>query len=317
MSAPIIDANAATAITTADAAAGPGLDKEAEALATTRFPPGGLKEKKEDAIELWKKAAAIFKVSKEWRAAAKCYTRAAETALLIKSELEACNNWGEAGKALKNLDAAGEKEAIPLFTLCAKSHIEHNRMVMGGKMYRQIAEMEEKLGRMKEAMAAYELAAEIFYTSDMGSDGHACTVKVAENEATNGNYKKAIDCYEKVIESSLENKLLAYGVKGYMFHALLCKFCEQIKLKHTSPGEQVLDQLGRYIDQQPALDGSREAKFIQQMAKAYNDGKYKDCVNAINTQHRVCLSLPLLFCRLPIRVGALFYHIPSNKHTDL
>ncbi len=44
------------------------------------------------------------------------------------------------------------------------TRLRNNRMVMGGKLYRTVAEMEEKAGRIKEAMEAYNMAAEIFYT---------------------------------------------------------------------------------------------------------------------------------------------------------
>ncbi len=38
-----------------------------------------------------------------------------------------------------------------------------NRMPAAGKIYRQIGELEEKIGNMKAAMEAYNMAAEIFY----------------------------------------------------------------------------------------------------------------------------------------------------------
>jgi hypothetical protein len=89
-------------------------------------------------------------------------------------------------------------------------------------------------------------------------------------------------------------------VKGYMFHALLCKFAECGKAK-TVPVAAVSameEVVRRYKDLHPALDGSREAKFIEQLIKSWKDEKVEDAATHIATQNRV--RPPLRLCPLPV-----------------
>jgi hypothetical protein len=49
-----------------------------------------------------------------------------------------------------------------LFIQCAKWHADHNRTQLAARTYRTVAEIEEKRGKLPEAMKAYEDAAKYF-----------------------------------------------------------------------------------------------------------------------------------------------------------
>jgi len=239
------------------------LMKEAEEKAASRWPPWGGNERKETACEMLAKAAAQFKIAKEWEMAAKCYIKAGDLHTSLKSDLESANSYAEAAKAYKNSSVAnGEKEAVRLFTISAGVHAEANRISLAAKTWRAIAELEEKMNDLKEAAEAYSKAAGMFYATDANSDGHGATLKVAEFAAMAGEYDKAIEKFDAVSVASLENRLLTYSVKDYMFRAMLCRLAKEAS-SSAPEFDSVSNAVEKYKEQHPAMDGARETKLVE------------------------------------------------------
>lgn len=86
--------------------------------------------------------------------------------------------------------------------------------------------------------------------------------KVAALTAEAGEYKKAISLWEKISKSSLENSALRWGVKDYLFRALLCHFVLAAP-SHQLQG--VSDKLEQYVDMCPQMDNTREKTLIEDL----------------------------------------------------
>ncbi len=193
-----------------------GMVKEADdKLNEWTFFASSRTANQELAVELFDKAAAQFKLTKDWEDAAKAYVRAGEVSeKLLKAESEASNYYLNAAKAYKN---AGSKEANKMFKAVVAMHMENNRFSAAAKIYKEIAECEEKENSIPAAIAAWEQAADCHFAEDQASSGNQCLLKVAHYAALREDYKKAIDIYEKVSAASLTNNLMQYSVKEYMF----------------------------------------------------------------------------------------------------
>jgi len=230
---------------------------------------------KEEAVELFDKAAAQYKINKEWDEAGKAYVRAAEVSELIKNELEACNFYNSAGKAFKN---GSIKEAIKCFKLCVTMHMDNNRFSTAAKIFQSIAELEEKSENIPGAIQAYEKAAECFFSEDSQSSGNQMLLKIAHFAADREDYKKAIEIFEKVSAASLDNKLLSYSVKDYLFKASLIQLVMGAKNGDSS---NVTIAIEKYKDLHPAYVDSRECKFIENVTTAYQQDDLKKFVDVV------------------------------------
>jgi alpha-soluble NSF attachment protein len=184
-----------------------------------------------------------------WQEAARAYIKAAETAeKFLKAESDACNYYLNAAKAYKN---AGSKEASRLFKTVVALHMEHNRFNTAAKIFKEIAEIDEKDGNIPAAMEAYEQAADCYTAEDQQTSANQCRLKIAHYAALREDHKRAIDIYEKVSTASLSNQLLMYSVKDYMFKALLCHFVLAAKSGSTAVLTETVD---KYKNMNPRND---------------------------------------------------------------
>lgn len=221
--------------------------------------------KTEEAMELYSKAAAQFKICKQWDDAGDAYIKVAELAEKSKEEHEALMNYVNAAKAYKNGDT---KEAVKTFRMAAEMHMEANQFQRAAKLYLSIGELEEKHMNVKKAIKAYNDAADCFCSENSVSSENQALLKVADLCAGEEDYTRAIQIYEKISASSLENTLLKYSVKDYMFKSLLCQYVMSAKADKIA---DVIDKIDQYKDQHPAFDGDRGCKLIEDCCTAFEN----------------------------------------------
>ncbi|KAF3707964.1 1-phosphatidylinositol 4,5-bisphosphate phosphodiesterase beta-1 [Channa argus] len=74
------------------------------------------------------------------------------------------------------------------------------------------------------AIAHYEQAADYYKGEESNSSANKCLLKVGHYSAQLEQYQKAIEIYEQVAMSTMDNPLLKYNAKEYFFKASLCHF---------------------------------------------------------------------------------------------
>eukprot|EP00823_Brevimastigomonas_motovehiculus_P002046 TRINITY_DN1320_c0_g1_i1.p1 TRINITY_DN1320_c0_g1~~TRINITY_DN1320_c0_g1_i1.p1 ORF type:complete len:322 (-),score=94.21 TRINITY_DN1320_c0_g1_i1:167-1132(-) len=238
--------------------------------------------KKEEAVDLYSKAAAQFKIVKQWDEAAKCYLKAAELSKKLKNDLDACNLYADAGRAYKNVSL---KDAIANLRISVVMHTDNNRFSMAAKMYKEIADLEEKNNDLTHAMESYKKAAEFFMLEDAKASSNQCLLKVADHSALKEDYKAAIDLYEKVSTVSLEQKLLSYSVKDYMFKSLLCHFVMDANQGQVSATTAAIE---KYKEMNPQFELSRECKVIENTLSAFKNGDVDQFTDHLFNHDRIC-----------------------------
>lgn len=90
-------------------------------------------------------------------------------------------------------------------------------------------------------------------------------LKVADWSATEGDYKKAIDLYEKVAQHDLTVNSLSLGLKDKFFRAGIC---------YLVMGDLIATRrsLEKYLEMDPGFAKQREYKLLEGLVQATEEG---------------------------------------------
>ncbi|KAG8583914.1 hypothetical protein GDO81_008596 [Engystomops pustulosus] len=120
-----------------------------------------------------------------------------------------------------------------------------------------------------------------------------CLLKVAAYAAQLEQYQKAIEIYEQIGTSTMDNPLLKYSAKEYFFKAALCHF--------------IVDELNaklaveKYEEMFPAFSDSRECKLIKKLLEAHeeqNSEAYTEAVKEFDSISRLDQWLTTMLLRI-------------------
>lgn len=213
----------------------------------------GSSSKAEEAVELYQRAANMFKMAKKWSAAGNAFCEAAALHVKNGSRHDAATNYVDAGNCYKKSDA---NEAVNCLIRSIEIYTDMGRFTIAAKHHQTIAEIyDTECIDMDKSMQHYEKAADYFKGEESNSSANKCLLKVAQYAAQLENYDKAIEIYEQVASVALESSLLKYSAKEYFFRAALCHLCvDLLNAQHA---------LTRYEEMYPAFQDSREYKLVK------------------------------------------------------
>jgi alpha-soluble NSF attachment protein len=221
----------------------------------------------EDAAELYESAATQYKISKNWDKAGDAYLQAAEMMKLAKNDSEAASFYSSAAQAYKKVDS---KEALRVYNLAASMHMERNRFSTAARMYKEIAELCEEVRDSQGAIEAYSKAADCFEAEDSKASKTQMLLKIAHYAAVQEDYKRAVETWEEVASSSLNNTMIAWRAKDCYFNAMFCHMLEAAQSQKFDGAENALET---YKSNYPAIEGTRECKMVEQCLCAMRDGE--------------------------------------------
>lgn len=78
----------------------------------------------------------------------------------------------------------------------------------------------------ENAIEEYQKAADLYEGENSASSTSSCLLKVAQYSAQLEKYDKAIEIFEKISKTSVDNNLLKWSVKEYFLKACLCYLCK-------------------------------------------------------------------------------------------
>ncbi|KAL9620617.1 MAG: hypothetical protein Q9160_004871 [Pyrenula sp. 1 TL-2023] len=181
----------------------------------------------------------------------------------LNEPLDMSNTLIEASKVYRKTDP----EAA---TRCLSSAIDHytrsGNFRRAANYEQTLAEIYEvEIGDQKKALEAYELAAEWFESDNAAALANKLWLKTADLSALEGNYQKATQLFEKVAKDSIDNNLMRWSVKSYLFKA---------GISHLASGDLVATQ--RALEHYRELDGSftqtREHQLLVDLCAAIEGG---------------------------------------------
>jgi len=215
----------------------------------------------DEALELYAKAANLFKMAKQWGQAGDTFNTIAQHNVKAGSKHEAATAFVDAANCYRKTDP---KEATTSLQKAIDIYTEMGRFTIAAKHHQTIAEIcETELADVEKSMQHYELAADYFRGEESNSSANKCMVKVAQMSAQTENFEKAVQIYEQVAASCLESKLLQYSAADYFFKASLCHLCiDHLNANHA---------IQRYEDQYPAFSDKRECKLVKALCGAVEE----------------------------------------------
>ncbi|OWF34555.1 Alpha-soluble NSF attachment protein [Mizuhopecten yessoensis] len=109
-----------------------------------------------------------------------------------------------------------------------------------------------------------------------------CLVKVAHYAAQLEQYEKAIEIYEQIGTSCMDNQLLKYSAKDYFFKAAMCHMCVDVLNAQIA--------IKKFEDIFPQFTDSRECKLVKKLLEAceeQNTDTYTDAVKEYDSISRL------------------------------
>ncbi|KAJ8709018.1 hypothetical protein PYW07_008844 [Mythimna separata] len=215
----------------------------------------GGSSKVEEAVDCYLRAANLFKMAKKWAQAGAAFCAAANLHLKAGVRHDAATNFVDASNCYKKCDP---NEAVSCLLKAIEIYTDMGRFTVAAKQHQNIAELyETECVDLSRAMQHYEQAADYFRGEESTSSANKCMLKLAQYAAQLEHYDKAIQIYEQIAKSSLDNSLLKYSAKEYMFRAALCHLCVDIlNAQHA---------VEKYCGLYPAFADTRECKLIKEL----------------------------------------------------
>uniref|UniRef100_A0A8C5FH62 Beta-soluble NSF attachment protein n=1 Tax=Gadus morhua TaxID=8049 RepID=A0A8C5FH62_GADMO len=254
----------------------------------------GGNHKVEDACEMYARAANMFKMVKNWSgktntqtcthsdlsayrekfrerlcfpvmqlnmSAGNAFCQAARLHMQLQNKLDSATSFVDAGNAYKKADP---QEAINCLNQAIDIYTDMGRFTIAAKHHITIAEVyESELVDIEKAIAHYEQAADYYKGEESNSSANKCLLKVGHYSAQMEQYAKAIEIYEQVATSTMDNPLLKYNAKEYFFKASLCHFIvDELNAKLA---------IEKYEEMFPAFSDSRELKLLKKLLDAHEE----------------------------------------------
>lgn len=195
----------------------------------------------------------MFKMAKKWSQAGQAFTEAGSINLKAGAKHDAATNFVDAANCYKKSDSS---EAVNYLLKASEIYTDMGRFTMAAKQHQNIAGIyKTEIVDYVQATKHFEQAADYFKGEESNSAAKNCLLKVAQYDAQMEDYDKAIQIYEQVAVSALENQLLKYSAKDHFFKAALCHLCmDLLNAQHAD---------ARYCDQCPSFQDTREYKLIK------------------------------------------------------
>jgi len=231
---------------------------------------GGKSEKYENAVDLYIQAANAFRMTKQGMDAGRAFEKAGSIQLTNLNEPDDfANTMTEAFKAYR-------KESPEDAARCLEKAITHyaskgnfRRAATHKQNLAELYEAEVQPGNEKEgrarAAAAYEEAASWYESDNAEALANKLWLKTADLLALNEEYYKAIELYESVAKSSVQNNLMKWSVKEYLLKAGICSLATQDMVGVNAA-------LERYRNLDNSFSQQREHQLLVDLAEACKEG---------------------------------------------
>lgn len=210
----------------------------------------------EDAIDLFVRAGNMLKMEKEWSEAGKVFNKTGDLHLELGSKHDAASKYTDASNCYKKCNP---QEAVNCLLKAINIYTDMGRFSVAAKHHMMVAEIyESEASDITKAVEHYSKAADYYQCEESNTTANRCLLNVARYAAQLEQYQRAIDIYESIGQSSLDNNLLKYGAKEHFLRAGLCHLCvdtlnAQIAIK-------------KYEEMSPAFGDSRECKLLKDLS---------------------------------------------------
>ncbi|KAL7698710.1 soluble n-ethylmaleimide sensitive factor [Lotmaria passim] len=221
----------------------------------------------EGALDLFTKAAAKYKLDKDFMRAGDAYSRAGDCAVRLNDKPGASFAFADAANAYKKVDAAKAKNMLDM---AVRLKIENNRLGDAARLLLEFAAGLEEQGSSMEALPYYEQAMKYFDAEDQKAQSQKCMLAMAKIYGENDNFDKSLMYYERVANNMLGGPL-KFQAQDYFLRAMLCRFAMVTNDNRFEGSEECRDALQQYLSADIYLKNTRESEFLQLILDAVTD----------------------------------------------
>ncbi|KAL0477968.1 alpha-soluble NSF attachment protein [Acrasis kona] len=229
---------------------------------------GLLSNKYEDALELYSKAINIYKMNKAWDKAADVLQRTVACHNKCDSKYDAATALNEAGQMLKKMPDNIEA-SVRVMSESVEIFLELGKLNQAAKIEKEIGEALEEVENYADAIVHLQRAADLYESENQKTTANICLLKVAHMNASLENYEPAIELFEKSIEYAVDDRMLKFQAKEYIFKAAACRLAQ---ITDKDQLEDFKTKYEEYKDMDVHFPDSFEAKLIDGVVEAWDKG---------------------------------------------
>lgn len=218
-------------------------------------------DRADEATELIKQAANIYKLAKDWEGAADAYLKCAQ--IEKENKGDPADQYLEAANMQKKFNTA---QAVKTMELAVEALCSDGKITQAARVKKSIGETYESEKQYVLAAKNYQDAVDLYQTEgESNTTTNNILLKVPElrilAEENREHIAEGIKIYEQVANKYLEHKLTAPSAKDLFFRA---------SILHLANDDSVgaSNALEKYTDVDPTFATSRECKFIRGLIKA-------------------------------------------------
>jgi alpha-soluble NSF attachment protein len=209
------------------------------------------------------------KINKDYSSAGELYQRAA-ISFGNTDYMESASCYEEAFKAYKQ----GNNSKARIFLEKAINLYENHdkKSSRAAKLYETLGQfIEESKVDLIGAMKAFIKAGELFEREGQTSRLFACLMKIAEIQATLGNFNAAIETFKRLIVASQYASYLQFRLKEFLFSIQLCTLANNGG--DLIGVEKIIDE---HLNAFPTYKNTNEFKLISKLLQAIKNYEEED-----------------------------------------
>lgn len=231
----------------------------------------------DDAIELYKRALDNYKLAKNWIECAAINQECAMLSAAVGESRDAATFSVDGGDFL--MRAKEEEKAVGLYKEAVENFKKNGAFDQAAAQLKKIGEYYEKEIEPEVAVEYYKSAADMYSLAKYHqTDSSKLKLKVAELYSQQfenpSNLKEAIKTYEEIADEYLSNNLMRFHAKDILVKATIIF----LVLDDDIGAEKSLD---KYVDMDPSLNNSYEAKFLRNIIKACREKNSEEFSDAV------------------------------------
>ncbi len=233
----------------------------AEAQRKLKEPQFMNSNKYEQAADLFVKAGNLLKVENEFGRAAEIFYKAYDCQKKQDYQYNTIQTFIQCAICHKKNNNI--TKAIECYDIIVEQYILSGEFRNAAKYQQEVADMYTSIEDMINALKYYRKASSNYAIQDSSHEFNTCQAKIAFILCESKNYEEAMNIYEQLAKTHVDNNLLRYKAKDYLFYASLCSFivgeCDTITVQKS---------LTKYKEMSGLFESSPQFEFLMHLYEA-------------------------------------------------
>lgn len=211
------------------------------------------------AQELFMKAAAKFKMEKNFERSGEAYMRAGDCAVKTGDNAGAGQHYADAASVMKKVNMTRANEMLDL---AVRMQIDNNRLRDAARLIKEFADALVEQGTAMDAIPYYEKAMNYFDAEDLKAQSQNCMLAMGQIYGENDQFDKSLMYYERVANNMLGGPL-KFQAQEYFIRSMLCRFAMVTNDNRFEKSEECREALAQYLTNDIYLKNTRESEFLE------------------------------------------------------